>query len=134
MRKIFPIALALLATVACDDSPTAPTDNPVAPAATFTDVQNRVFNASCVMHHGATALGGLDLRAPQSHGNLVNVASSQGIPLVLPGNPDGSYLVHKLEGRSTIAGGRMPAGGAPPLSADLIQLVRDWIQAGAPNN
>ena len=120
-----------------DDSPTAPTDNPrhqLLPAATFTDVQTRVFNASCVMHHGATAVAGLDLRAPQSHGNLVNVASSQGIPFVIPGNPDGSYLVHKLEGRASIAGNRMPAGGAPPLSADLIQLVRDWIQAGAPNN
>ena len=134
MRKIFPVALTLLATVACDDSPTAPTGDPTTPAATFTQVQTRVFNASCVMHHGATALAGLDLRSPQSHGNLVNVPSSQGLPLVAPGNPDGQLPGAQARGRATIAGARMPAGGAPPLGDDLIQLVRDWIQAGAPNN
>ena len=40
------------------------------------------------------------------------------------------YLVWKVEGLSGIQGGRMPLGGAP-LSAEKIQAIRDWIEAGA---
>lgn len=133
MRNLVLIAIALLA-IACDDSPTAPSSMPSPAAATFSQVQNQIFNASCVMHHGDPASAGLDLRSPQSYNNLVNVISAaSGIALVVPGNADGSYLVHKLEGRAGIAGGRMPLFQTP-LSDDQIQLVRDWIQAGAQNN
>jgi hypothetical protein len=52
---------------------------------------------------------------------------------VIPGNPDLSYLVRKLEGGPGITGARMPLGG-PPLDPALIANVRAWITAGAPNN
>jgi hypothetical protein len=48
---------------------------------------------------------------------------------VAPGDPDNSYLVHKVEGSAAI-GGQMPLGG-PPLSAEEINLIRQWIAAGA---
>ena len=51
-----------------------------------------------------------------------------------PNDPDNSYLVRKIEGGPGISGGRMPAGGAPPLDPSVIQIVRDWVSAGAPNN
>jgi len=53
--------------------------------------------------------------------------------LVAPGDPEASYLIHKLEGRAGIAGDRMPQGG-PFLSSADIAVIRSWIQAGAPNN
>jgi hypothetical protein len=40
-------------------------------------------------------------------------AQSTGKPAavrVVPGDPNGSYLIHKLEGRSDIIGSRMPVG------------------------
>jgi hypothetical protein len=54
--------------------------------------------------------------------------------LVAPGLPDQSYLVLKLQGSSAcFSGSRMPKG-MPALTAAQIQLVRDWIANGAPNN
>ena len=51
----------------------------------------------------------------------------------IPGDPENSYLIHKLEGRSTIAGVRMPLNG-PYLEAGQILVIRRWIEIGAPNN
>jgi hypothetical protein len=51
----------------------------------------------------------------------------------MPGNPDQSYLYKKITGAPDIVGSRMPLAGGP-LSAADIDLVRQWIQAGAPNN
>ena len=52
---------------------------------------------------------------------------------VIPSDPENSYLIHKLEGRSTIAGVRMPLGG-PYLETGQILVIRRWIEIGAPNN
>jgi len=77
---------------------------------------------------------GLDLRADTAYAHLVNVASSEvpSLMRVTPGDSDNSYLIHKLEGTQTV-GSRMPDGG-PPLSAAFIASLREWIDAGAPNN
>ena len=50
--------------------------------------------------------------------------------LVVPGNPDSSELIRRLEGTS---GQRMPLN-ATPLPDDQIQMFRQWISAGAPND
>jgi hypothetical protein len=78
-------------------------------------------------------MAGLDLRAGISYGELVDVpATSEPFPRVDPGNPDGSYLVIKLEGRQSV-GDRMPQTGASLDSIDLTN-IRNWISQGAPNN
>jgi len=52
---------------------------------------------------------------------------------VQPGDPDASYLVHKLEGRVGISGRRMPF--TPPyMSEGQILILRRWIEIGAPRN
>jgi hypothetical protein len=51
---------------------------------------------------------------------------------VIPGDPDGSYLMIKLEGRQSV-GDRMPQTGSPLDSIDLTNL-RNWISQGALNN
>lgn len=48
---------------------------------------------------------------------------------VAPGDPDSSYLVQKIEGSAAV-GARMPIG-RPPLDAEAITLIRQWIAAGA---
>ena len=69
--------------------------------------------------------------AATSFASLVNVlaVTGGGIDRVEPGNPNQSYLVHKIEGTQTV-GVRMPAGGAP-LDAATIAAIRLWITNGA---
>jgi hypothetical protein len=78
----------------------------------------------------------LDLRSAVADGNRVNVRSrlKAGAVLVVPGDPDASYLVQKLEGRSDISGRRMPYDGPPYLTGGQVLVIRRWIQSGAPHN
>ncbi len=88
-------------------------------------------NASC---HGAAKSAGMQLTSGMAYANIVNVASSEDPKLmrVKPGAPDESWLVMKLEGKQTF-GARMPLSGGY-LSDAQIQMIRQWIQAGAQNN
>jgi hypothetical protein len=87
-------------------------------------------SSSC---HGTAQMAGLDLRRGASHAELVNVAAtSETAVRVIPGDPDGSYLVVKLEGRQSI-GSRMPQTGSPLDAIDLGN-IRNWIVQGAPDN
>lgn len=52
---------------------------------------------------------------------------------VTPNDAERSYLVHKLDGRAGIVGVRMPVGSAF-LSTAEIDVVKQWINAGAQNN
>ena len=77
----------------------------------------------------------MDLRAGNAHDSLVNVQSQEvsGLMRVAPGDPENSYIIHKLEGRPGIVGARMPFGG-PFLDDATIDQVRSWIEAGAQDN
>ena len=47
-----------------------------------------------------------------------------------------SYMIHKLRGTQLDVGGsgtQMPQG-ASPLDISLINIIRAWTRAGAPNN
>ena len=69
-----------------------------------------------------------------AYANLVGTARLKpGVQRVIPGDPDNSYLIHKLEGRGGIFGVRMPYNG-PPLTDGQILVIRTWIRNGADNN
>lgn len=98
----------------------------------FTVIQNTIFTPVCaVCHSGAQAPQGLRLDAGNSYAMLVDVPSVEVPTLrrVAPGDPGRSYLVQKIEGRAAV-GDAMPPGG-PPLGASQIDLIRQWIAAGA---
>jgi PKD repeat protein len=106
--------------------------------ATFTAVQTQIFSASCAFsgcHGGSSPAQGLDLSAGMSYGQIVDVASAQqpSVDLIEPNDPDNSYLYLKVIGDDSINGGQMPRGSGP-LSQDLQDLLRDWIERGAPND
>jgi hypothetical protein len=110
-----------------------PTPDPAAP--TFTDVSSQILTPICTPCHtanGRSPAGGLNLTSSVAWVNLVNAASSgkSGATRVVPGDPDGSYLIQKLLGAPGIVGARMPFGG-PYLSNAQITLIRNWIAAGA---
>ena len=99
------------------------------------DLAGRSSCLTCHTDQGRTAAGNLNLRA-DPYAALVNAPSrvKAGAVFVVPGNPDASYLVHKLEGRSDITGLRMPRNGPPYLTDGQILVIRRWIENGAPNN
>lgn len=141
MKPHLPILFsAFLALSACGgDSPSDPGgEDPRVVRANpsfATDIQEMLGRKGCTAAgcHGNAQQGGLDLRADAAYGELVGVtATSEPIQRVIPGNPQGSYLVIRVEGRQVV-GSRMPLGGTPLDNVDLTNL-RNWIQQGAPNN
>ena len=78
----------------------------------------------------------MNLRHETAYATLVNARSTEKPALmrVQPGDPDNSYLIHKLEGRPDIVGLRMPATGGQYLTEGQIRIIRRWIELGAPND
>jgi uncharacterized protein (TIGR03118 family) len=114
--------------------------NTATPATTLTQLQQTLFSPRCAgCHNGSQPPGGglpgsLDLRAGSSFASLVAVPSlERPLARVAPGEPESSYVIHKLEGAPDISGARMPFGG-PFLDQAAIDEVKSWIAAGAPNN
>lgn len=100
--------------------------------ADFKSIQDAVFTPMCITcHAGGAAPRGLRLEEPVSFSMLVNVPSDEAPNTlrVAPGDPDNSYLIHKLEGTAAV-GGRMPLNG-PQLPQADIDVIRQWITAGA---
>lgn len=92
-----------------------------------------VFEAKCTScHSGGSPAGALDLQ-DDAHGAIVGVASAlySGQVLVVPSEPESSFLLAKVEGTHDDAtqGDIMPPG--PGLSEANAAIVREWIAAGA---
>ena len=100
-----------------------------------TDSAGRQACANCHTDAGRTPPAGMNLRSGMAYNSLVGAASSgkPGAIRVIPGDPDNSYLIHKLEGRTDIVGTRMPRGNSF-LTDGQILVIKRWIQLGAPNN
>jgi mono/diheme cytochrome c family protein len=106
---------------------------------TLQSIQDSVFTPVCAgCHSGPTSSdvgdlpAGMDLSSlAMSFVSLVGVSSLQDAALerVEAGDPDGSYLIRKLEGTAA-SGGRMPLGG-PFLPQADIDIIRQWINDGA---
>ena len=95
-----------------------------------------VLQTTCATCHltGIEA-GGISLLPKNAIGMLVDVAAIEAPSLkrVVPGKPDESYLVMKLEGTHVNHGGsgaQMPFGAAP-LPPETIAKFRKWIAEGA---
>jgi hypothetical protein len=123
---------------ATDTSDAAFAVSPPPQQVSFSSQIQPIFTASCLgnaCHDSVMPADGLPLTAGSSYAALVGVNSTQctSVKLVAPGAPDQSYLVWKLQGSGPcFFGSRMPKSASLPASQ--IQLVRDWIANGAPNN
>jgi hypothetical protein len=137
--------LLVLWTTACAGYGTEAVDGDGGPA-TFSGGVQPIFTNSCALsgcHTGDSPPLGLNLSAGNAYANTVNVpasetASTTMLMRILPGQPDSSYLVHKIQGTHLDedvggSGSRMPLSGCC-LSSGQIATIRDWIAAGAVNN
>ena len=146
------MAIGALTCMGCGGGGASETPNPVQPSPvpspapappaslqpTFSSIRTQIFQNWCAACHsglGRPPDGGIRLDANAPYDGLVNAPSAgkPGAVRVIPGDPNGSYLIQKLEGRSDINGTRMPAGG-PFLAQTDIDVIRAWIAQGAPNN
>lgn len=108
---------------------------------TLSSIQENIFTPTCARsgcHSATSASGGLSLAEGDSFGELVGTASSEVPTLdrVEAGDPDNSYLLHKLRGTAGDVGGtdtQMPLNGSA-LSEDEIEAIEEWITNGAENN
>lgn len=104
---------------------------------TSSDSSGRRSCSGCHTDVGRNPSAGLNLKdAATAYAQLVGRPSARkaGAVFVIPGDPDNSYLVHKLEVRNDIVGVRMPIGGPPYLTDGQMLVIRRWIQAGAKND
>ena len=100
------------------------------------DSSSRLACTPCHTNVGRTPSAGLLLTDGASFQSLVSQPSraKPGATFVIPGDPDNSYLIQKLEGAPAIVGTRMPRGAGPFLTAGQMSIIRRWIQLGAKND
>ncbi|MFN7914318.1 MAG: hypothetical protein U0Q55_03190 [Vicinamibacterales bacterium] len=149
MRRSRQLLLALTLAVgasACDEKLSTLAGPTPDLEPTFSSIQANIFELtdsagrnSCISCHtnvGRTPAGGLNLLHDVAYDQLVNVTAGQKADLkyVTPGNPEASYLLHKIDGRSGIVGTRMPRNGPPFMTEGQVLILRRWIELGAPRN
>ena len=133
------LALSVLLWGCSSEDPTQATMGPVS----FADDIQPIFTGSCATAgcHGTNPNPPekpMVLLAGQAYDNIVGVSSGQLATMarITPGQPDNSYVVHKIQGTQASVGGsgdRMPFGLAP-LSQSTIGLIRQWVTEDAPGN
>jgi mono/diheme cytochrome c family protein len=90
----------------------------------FADDVVPILEAECALCHGS--LGGWDASTYEA---VIN--SGDNGPAVIPGDVENSLFAQKILGTQTI-GVMMPTSGL--MDQELIQIILDWIEAGAANN
>ncbi len=115
--------------------------------ATYTDIYN-IFQTNCITCHDATSpAGGLNLSATSAsvYTSIVNAnptnpaALAKGDKRIKPGDPHRSFLLRKCQngldadnGLVAGEGNAMPTAPTAPLTNKEVELIRQWIYAGAP--
>ncbi|MGB0589653.1 MAG: hypothetical protein ACPGU1_08250 [Myxococcota bacterium] len=126
------------------DVPVEPQSEPVssAYASTYEALQVLLFDGQgCTTGgcHDASAVGGLDLTAEVSFSQLFDVPSvGSSLNRIEPGDRHRSYLYQKLLAArdpeaAQVSGAPMPIGSGP-IPEELLEALRLWIYAGAPEN
>lgn len=112
----------LIPTSAPTDAPAA-TDTPAAVTVSFANDVMPILQSRCINCHG-----GQDTKEGLSFASYETLmAGSQNGPVIVPSDPTNSLLIQLIQE------GKMPKRG-PKLTPDQLQILIDWILAGALNN
>lgn len=124
--------LAIGFATACSGNSTAASNPTVDPKLSV--IEQKVFQVSCTFsscHSADAPQQGLSLAGSPYHA-IVNQPSAE-VPtrmLVVPSDPNGSYLFEKISNDHPASGSRMPYL-SNPLPEGEIAAVRQWIEQGA---
>lgn len=101
---------------------------------TFSSISKNIFIDKCSLYtcHSSAFFdksGNLDLSDKNAYFNLVNIPSSTypKIIRILPGKPDESLLMQRLEGKIIIS---VPLERRC-VTKEEIEIIREWIKNGA---
>ena len=86
-----------------------------------------IFQRNCIKCHGATKQKG-DYRLDNKHS--VNLAGKSKLPAIVPGNVENSELMYRMR-LPRDDDDAMPPEEKDPVSSEDIDIVRQWIEAGA---
>jgi hypothetical protein len=137
---VAPVFLLMAASAGCGGSDGGTTTSGPMPS-TFDRIQQQVFTVSCSSdscHSSVGRAGDLVLEAGQAWDALVNhtpsnpIAAAYGMMRVMPGDVDRSLLVAKLTNNLAAGQGRSMPYNAAPLTNETVEVIRAWIEAGAP--
>jgi hypothetical protein len=124
----------------CEDTPD---EASAGIAATLSSLQTQVFTVGCAFsscHDAESPAANLDLSGDDLHAELTGheVLAATELPLVDPGNAEGSWLYKVISECDPQAGGasvsHMPRNSPTLLDPELVAAVRDWIDEGAQDN
>lgn len=91
-----------------------------------------IIQENCGCHRSGSPSAGLNMTDAAAYNSLVGQPSSNGLNYVTPGDPEQSYMAHKIQGTHVAAGG---AGSMMPLGGDLsnadVATIVEWISDGA---
>ena len=143
--RVLALLCACVAWSACDEKLSSIAGPTPGLTPTFASIQHDIFEATdgsgrtpCTQCHtniGRNPSGGMNLLHDLAYDQIVNVAARKpGAVRIIPGDPDNSYLIQKIEGRIGITGNRMPNNGPPYLTDGQILILRRWVAIGAPRN
>jgi uncharacterized membrane protein len=116
-----PTSASTLASTITDPTATS-TEMPTASVSFTKDVKPILVNSCNECHGGKQVKEGLDMRTYEGL-----MAGSFNGPVLIAGNSADSLLVQQ------VIKGKMPKRG-PKLTTGQIQIISDWIDAGALNN
>ena len=125
-----------------DDDDAVDDDDSASADFTFTHVANEIVFPNCSCHASGSGGWAHNNSAADLYAAWVGTESGGAAPMPRiddAGDPENSYVVHKLQGTHADpavggSGGQMPASGPPYLDQADIDYVRGWVSAGAPNN
>lgn len=127
MHKILLLSIVIF-LISCDEQIESKVELPedTDQEITYQQVYNNILAPNCASCHGEVFPSG-NWVLPQTEDELINVNSIKpGFEeevYVIPGDPENSYLMKRLQGRPGIP--VMPDGGK--MDQDLIDQVAKWI-------
>ncbi len=104
--------------------PSPVSGQPTTAAVSFSSDVMPIFQAECIACHGN--FGGWDASSYTSV-----LGTGDHAPMIIPGDPENSFLAQKMIGTQSIGEIMPPAGLLPE---DEIRVILDWIEAGALDN
>jgi mono/diheme cytochrome c family protein len=113
-----------MVTLIREFEPSAVSGQPPTEGVSFSADVMPIFQADCIACHGN--FGGWDA---SSYTSVLGTGNNA--PVVIPGDPENSLLAQKITDTQS-SGQMMPP--AELLPDDEIQVILDWIAAGAPDN
>src|SRR5579859_7192953 len=102
----------------------APTSGEAVASSFFATKVRPIFAARCYQCHGPN----LQQNGLRLDSLAAALKGSESGPVIIPGDSEKSRMVRRL---LALERPQMPYGG-PPLGAEDIKLIRDWIDSGAP--